>query len=83
MTEHGNWPIFSTEFGKIVHILTNFVDRSTVRHGNFLFLQISNGYFEIIGMKIGNHVPGNPPSYVLDNVYLVNFRHLISRGDAH
>ena len=24
MAEHGNRPIFSTEFGKIVHILANF-----------------------------------------------------------
>ena len=24
MAEHGNWPIFSTEFGKIVYILVDF-----------------------------------------------------------
>ena len=24
MAEHGNWPIFSTEFGKIVYILADF-----------------------------------------------------------
>ena len=24
MAEHGNWPIFSTEFGKIVYVLADF-----------------------------------------------------------
>ena len=39
-TEHGNWPILSTEFEKIVHILTEFgnkKNRNTTRQGNFLF----------------------------------------------
>ena len=27
-TEHGNRPIFSTEFGKIVHILADFGNRN-------------------------------------------------------
>ena len=36
-TEHGNWPILSTEFEKIVHILANFGNARTGGHGYFLF----------------------------------------------
>ena len=44
-------PICSTDFGKNVHILADFVHRNTSRHG-FLSLQIFNGHFEI--MEIGH-----------------------------
>ena len=36
-TEHGNLPIFSTEYGNIAHIVTDFENRNTGRHGNFYF----------------------------------------------
>ena len=35
MAEHGNRPIFSTEFGNIVYILADFENRNIVGHGNF------------------------------------------------
>ena len=35
--EHGNWPIFSTEFGNIVHILVDFVKKNTAGHRHFYF----------------------------------------------
>ena len=50
--EFGNWPIFSTEFVNIAHILADIGNRNIV-----LLWQISNGYFEIIGTEIGNHTP--------------------------
>ena len=34
--EHGNRPIFSTKFGKIVHILADLRSRNTGGHGNLL-----------------------------------------------
>ena len=37
MTEHGNRPIFSKEFGNIVHILADFGNGNTGGHGNFYF----------------------------------------------
>ena len=37
MTEHGNWPILFTEFGKIVYILADFGNRNTGRQGDFTF----------------------------------------------
>ena len=37
MTEHGNWSIFSTEFGKVFHILADFGNRITVGYRNFYF----------------------------------------------
>ena len=36
-TEHKNWPILSTEFGNIVHILADFGNRITGRHRNSYF----------------------------------------------
>ena len=33
-TEHGNWVIFATEFGEIVHILEDFGSRNTDGHEN-------------------------------------------------
>ena len=36
-TEHGNWPIFPTEFEKIVRIFADFRDSNAGGHGNFLF----------------------------------------------
>ena len=59
--EHGNWPIFLTDFLKIVHILAVIGNRNTGGHWNFLFWQISNGYFETIGREIENHAPWEPP----------------------
>ena len=56
LKEHGN----QTEFGKIVYSFAAFGNRDTGEHGNFLFWQISKGYFEIIGAKIGNHIPWEP-----------------------
>ena len=35
--EHENRPMFSTEFGIIVHILADFGNRNTGGHGNFYF----------------------------------------------
>ena len=55
-TEHRNWPIFSTAFRKIVHILADFGKRNTGGHANS-FCQISNGYFEIIRTETENHTP--------------------------
>ena len=39
-TEHGNRPIFSTEFGNIVHILADFGNRNTGGHGKIIFTDI-------------------------------------------
>ena len=36
-TEHGNRPIFSTEFEKIIDIVADFGNMNTGGHGNFLF----------------------------------------------
>ena len=61
-TEHENWPYFSTELWKSIHILTDFRNRNTGGLGNSLFGQISIAYFEIIGREIGNRTPLEPPS---------------------
>ena len=37
MAEHGNWPIFLTEFGKIVDILADFGKQEIIEYGNFVF----------------------------------------------
>ena len=60
MAEHGNWPIFSTEFGKIVYILVDVGNKNTVGHRNFHF----GRYLAIIGSKVGNHTPWNPPKNI-------------------
>ena len=38
MKEQGNWPIFSMEFGKIIYILVDFVNKKTGGHRNFFFV---------------------------------------------
>ena len=55
--EHESWLIFLTEFGKIVQILADFGNRNAGGYGNFLFWQISNGCFEIIGTENRNSYP--------------------------
>ena len=39
MAEHGNWPIFSTEFGKIVYILEDFGKQEYCRTRKFCILK--------------------------------------------
>ena len=36
MAEYGGWPIYSTEFGKIIFILADFGKQGVVRDGNFV-----------------------------------------------
>ena len=84
MTEHGIWPIFSLEFRKIEHTLLDFGYRNTGGQGNFLFWQISNGYFEKIGTEFENwngirksyplgsqgYIPGTPTPTHLNYLYV-------------
>ena len=44
---------------KIIYVLAEFGNRNTSGHGNFLFLQIYNGNFEII--ETGNHTSSEHP----------------------
>ena len=37
VAEHGNWPIFSTEFGKLYVFWQISENRNIVRHGNLIF----------------------------------------------
>ena len=39
MAEHGNWPNFSTEFGTIVYILTDFGKQEYCRTRKFCILK--------------------------------------------
>ena len=39
MVEHGNWPIFSTEFEKIVYILADFGKQEYCRTRSFCILK--------------------------------------------
>ena len=39
MAEHGNWPIFSTEFGKVVCILADFGKQIYCRKRKFCILK--------------------------------------------
>ena len=57
-TEHGNRPIFSSEFGEVGHILAGFENWNTGGHGNSSFDRYATDmYFEIIGTEIRNHNP--------------------------
>ena len=46
--EHGKRPIISMEFGKIVHILTDFRNKNTGRQGYFYYFEIIETQLEII-----------------------------------
>ena len=60
-TKHENLHKFLMEFVKIAHILADSGTRNNWGHWNFLFWQIYNRYFEIIGTEIENHTPWEPP----------------------
>ena len=71
-TEHRNWPIFSTEFGNIVH---------TGGRRHLLFWYLSNGYFE--KKWNGNRKPytlGNPPPR---NIFLISMVFKTQREQNH
>ena len=51
MAEHGNWPIFSTEFEKIVYILADFGNRNTDGHGNFNFARYLTDILKLLEWK--------------------------------
>ena len=50
-TENGYWPIFSTEFGKIV-CFADFGNRNIVGHGNFVFSRTEYGKVPILRTPI-------------------------------
>ena len=65
-TEHENWPIFLTEFGKFVRILTGFGNRNHGEHEHFYFERFPLDILKWFERKSEISPFGNPTPYFVE-----------------